>query len=221
MPYPIISMKLPNGITAPMNGKLFPTQLAPINLPGLGMGTLHPLAVQAFNCLFLIAQIETGQTMTATSNADDYRDYSMQERLFRSRYTPNFDAKRCISKTTGKLWKTTNGGDGRFWYQLKNTSMAAVPGTSNHGFGLAVDCALWVSSSVKSLTSNGLFHAWLCMPNLAPPQYRIGTGSNVESFGLSWEVQSEPWHIRYAVGNVIPQRVRDIMNFLGAPLVTG
>ena len=69
MPYPIISMKLPNGITAPMNGKLFPTQLAPINLPGLGMGTLHPLAVQAFNCLFLIAQIETGQTMTATSNA--------------------------------------------------------------------------------------------------------------------------------------------------------
>jgi len=32
---------------------------------------------------------------------------------------------------------------------------------------------------------------------------------NIEKFGFSWEVQSEPWHIRYCAGDNIPQAVLD------------
>jgi LAS superfamily LD-carboxypeptidase LdcB len=59
--------------------------------------------------------------------------------------------------------------------------MAAVPGTSNHGWGLA--CDVW------NVGQNGRLE-WLL--------------DNAKRFGFSWEVQSEPWHIRYVLGDDLP-----------------
>ncbi len=59
--------------------------------------------------------------------------------------------------------------------------MAAVPGTSNHGWGCAVDTALGgYGASAKVVDS--VFLQWAL--------------EHVAANGWSWEVQSEPWHLR-------------------------
>ena len=173
------------------------------------MGNLHPVAAQAWNTLALVAKSETGQNMTATSLADTYRSYTQQETVFRQRYTTSYNP---ITTTTEyKIW------NGQKWYKKRGVAQVATPGTSNHGLGLAIDAALWVqkpdgSWKIEGVTTNGLFFAWLSYPNLAPEAYRIGTGSNAESFGFSWEVQSEPWHLRFVEG-APTQRIKDIEAF--------
>jgi hypothetical protein len=63
-----------------------------------------------------------------------WRSYETQERLFRERYrsgsTSPFNDYR--------FWPTYLGGDGRTWGRVTGAA-AAVPGTSNHGGGIAVD----------------------------------------------------------------------------------
>jgi LAS superfamily LD-carboxypeptidase LdcB len=65
-------------------------------------------------------------------------------------------------------------------------AMLAVPGTSKHNLGIAIDIA----------NANGKRLEWL--------------KANAVSFGFSWEVvPSEPWHLRYVCGDNKPQRVLD------------
>jgi D-alanyl-D-alanine carboxypeptidase len=59
---------------------------------------------------------------------DSYRPYTVQERIFRDRYT--------TTVLPGRPFKTWQG---RRWYQKPGTAMAATPGTSKHGWGNAVD----------------------------------------------------------------------------------
>jgi LAS superfamily LD-carboxypeptidase LdcB len=61
----------------------------------------------------------------------------------------------------------------------------ATPATSNHGWGLAVD--VWGAN-------NGRLD-WMLQ--------------NCDKYGFSWEIQSEPWHIRYVCGDKLPQAVLD------------
>jgi LAS superfamily LD-carboxypeptidase LdcB len=61
----------------------------------------------------------------------------------------------------------------------------AVPGTSNHNLGIAIDIA----------HASGARLAWLL--------------KNAQDFGFSWEVQSEPWHLRYVAGDNVPLRVKE------------
>jgi hypothetical protein len=80
----------------------------------------------------------------------------------------------------GRPTKTCNGVT---YWQLPNTATAACPGTSNHGWGIACDIA---NASGKRLD-------WLL--------------ANAARFGWSWEIQSEPWHIRNVTGDNIPPAV--------------
>ena len=73
--------------------------------------------------------------------------------------------------------------DGITYYQRPGTAAAACPGTSNHGLGIAVD--------VANASGNRL--NWLL--------------ANAQKYGFSWEIQSEPWHIRYTAGDRIPAAV--------------
>ena len=63
-----------------------------------------------------------------------WRSYETQERLFRERYRPG------ASSPFGdyRSWPVSLGGDGRVWGRVTGAA-AAVPGTSNHGGGIAVD----------------------------------------------------------------------------------
>ena len=80
--------------------------------------------------------------------------------------------------STTRVW---NGV--RYWLR-RGVAPASSPGRSNHGWGLAVD--------VASIGSGGRL-GWLLR--------------NAERYGWSWELQSEPWHIRYVMGDTVPQAV--------------
>ena len=73
--------------------------------------------------------------------------------------------------------------EGQYWYQLPGTATAATPGMSNHGWGLANDIA----------SATGAKLDWLIAHEL--------------EYGFSHELESEPWHIRWYVGDLIPPAV--------------
>ena len=60
----------------------------------------------------------------------------------------------------------------------------AAPGTSNHNLGIAIDVA----------NANGKILEWLL--------------ANADDYGFTWELQEEPWHIRYVCGDAIPAKVK-------------
>ena len=217
---PMLPAARPADLANTPNGKLWPNQLAPINLPGIGVGTLHPLMVRACNALFLAAKQETGQTLTATSLADCYRSFAQQLAVFQQRYSPTLKPG---STTT---LNSRLGPDGWQWFLRlapNGQPFAPVAGfdrngnaASNHGMGIAIDLQLWDDANHHGIgiTSNALFWAWLSAPGMVKGAWAVGTGSNAESFGLSWELQSEPWHLHLASATPT-KRVLDIEAFLG------
>lgn len=84
--------------------------------------------------------------------------------------------------------------NGQTWYKLKGVAAAASPGKSNHGWGLAVDVS----------NSSGSRLAWMV--------------ANATRFGFSWEMASEPWHLRYVVAENIPAAVLEYEAQRGTPL---
>lgn len=84
-----------------------------------------------------------------------------------------------IEGTSTRTW------EGKTWYLKKGMAPLAAPGTSNHNLGLAIDIAEASGDRLK----------WML--------------ANCAKFGWSWEVQSEPWHIRYVAGDKTPLPVLD------------
>lgn len=82
------------------------------------------------------------------------------------------------------------GASTRTWkgvtYYLKpgNAPMAA-PGSSRHNLGLAVD--------ISDASETGRMNFML---------------ANIQGYGFTWEVESEPWHIFYYVGDRVPTLVQ-------------
>jgi hypothetical protein len=156
--YPIKKVILPADLKGKENGKLPASLLTAI--PG---GSLHHKAAKAYLAMkreAAKAKIE----LKPTSSADTYRRYSIQLKTFLHRY----DNTKRLSKP-----KKFNG---KLWWLKPGFAGAAVPGTSNHGWGLAIDLH---SPNQKTLE-------WLL--------------THADKYGFSWEAQSEPWHIRYYKG---------------------
>lgn len=171
------------------SGKLDPSLLVDIG----PSGRLHHDAARAFNALAFIC-ISLGLPLTYTYGGT-YREYQSQVKLFLQRYTTTVLAGRPTKRWQGKLY-----------YQRPGTAMAAVPGTSNHGWGIAVDFAF------DSDPSNGVG------PNNAAtitshPQW-VGFKLAALACGWSWESTSEPWHLRLVTGSVPTQRVLDVEAFI-------
>jgi LAS superfamily LD-carboxypeptidase LdcB len=169
--YPMHAVTLPAALRGRTNGQLADSIL--VSTPGQSSGPVVRLvapAARAWRAL-CAAALAAGHTLTATSLYDSYRPYAVQESTFRARYTTTR-----IAGAATKMWQ------GETWYQRPGTAVAAVPGTSNHGLGLAVDVA-----NVDSALS------WLLV--------------NVGRFGWSWELTSEPWHLHYYAGDAIPAAV--------------
>lgn len=108
-----------------------------------------------------------GRTLTITSIADAYRALAVQERVFLQRYIPQ--------ATGGGIY-----GDVRWYrnvrYVRRHGAAAAVPGTSNHGRGLAVDIA-------NAGPFGGPFHDWL-----------LATGPALGWSNAEGRSVNEPWH---------------------------
>lgn len=189
----------PSGVDVASNGRLRDDQLRQSMAPGHGMVQLHPLASRAFDVLQFNCWHETGQQLTVVSKADAYRSYERQRATFLARYTQTYNP--LTTTTNVKVWEGTR------WYQRRGVAMAASPGTSNHGWGLAFDAAWWVENplthswSIKAVTSNRLAFAWLEL--------------NAIDHGFAWNNRTEAWHMEYFAGDAVPQRVLNLERLFG------
>jgi LAS superfamily LD-carboxypeptidase LdcB len=169
-PFPIVKVKLCSHLKGVKSG-----QLSPDLLKSIEKGKLHHCAADAYEAMDEAAN-EAGIDLSPTSSADTYRSLEMQEYGFFQRHT--LTPKGNQKKQKPRIYK------GKAWYLKKGMAPLAVPGTSNHNLGIAVDIA---NASGKRLE-------WLL--------------KNALEFGFSWELQSEPWHLRYTAGDNIPDRVK-------------
>lgn len=139
-------------------------------------GRLHWLAAQAWEAMRKQAQADGIRPFKPTTHADTYRDLATQERGFLARYT----TAPIANSTSIRTWK------GQRWYLKPGLAPMAVPGTSTHNLGLAVDVSEASGERLQWMEANCL------------------------TFGFSWEFRSgaEPWHIRYFKAESIPPRVQ-------------
>lgn len=162
---PVLPLVLPPGVDQARNGMLDPEQLVVVDLLG---HVLEPHAAASWAAMTKAAARD-GVTLAIGYS---YRDYATQEALFRARYTTNV-----LDPTPDAIWI------GKAWWLIPGNAVAAVPGRSNHGLGVAVDVA---GISAFSTADNNETLAWLL--------------DFADQYGWSWEIQSEPWHIRYVGG---------------------
>lgn len=156
-------------------GKLKPEKLRKVRYGG----RLHHCAAIAWEAMVSAAELENIK-LRPTSIGDMYRTYASQEAGFRARYQeipiPGASTRTFENKT---------------WYLKKGMAPMAVPGTSKHNLGIAVD--------VKNASGDIL--KWLV--------------KHAPLFGWSWEVvPGEPWHIRYVAGDHFPAEVVAYMDSL-------
>lgn len=168
-----------------LNGRLDPDDLAYI--PGTKKLIRKDLALQ-FGAWRQAFEREFNKPMIVT---DAYRSYSegpySQVGIFEGRYTPQYLAGR-----PRKWYK------GTWWYQRPYTAMAAVPGTSNHGWATAVDLGSGINS--------GYSDEWEWAVETAP------------TFGFRWPSEwarsaREWWH--FEDGNAVP-----VSNYVSVPGVS-
>lgn len=189
MTYPSYPVKMPADLAKVSNGKLGPCNLTPVFVAGVGHGSLHPLAKRAWDALAATLLKDTGRVLTATSVADLYRSYEQQLAVFQKRYVRGWNPLICTTADSRVF-------DGVRWYKRRGVAAVATPGRSNHGWGLAVDMALWApKTSPKPLPIAGDRTVWSWMLANAP------------RFGWSWQNQSESWHLGYFAGDAVPAAV--------------
>lgn len=167
---PIRPVIKPADLVGVTNGKLPAKLLRPIG----PSGKLHHRAAPQWGELQALALVE-GLILV---HVGDYRSSGQQVRLFLERMKTYPDAKR---KT-----QTTRKWDDQTWY-LHVGLPVATPGTSNHGWGLAIDAALLVGKQVLHITTKpkGAKRSGI--------DFLLATGPGK---GWSWELQVEPHHIR-------------------------
>ena len=177
MKYPTGRFRLPAELRGVRNGELPPRLLVPCGIDGFRMS---PTAARACRALVTAAR-DAGFDVRATGT---YRSRAQQEALFLSRYTTT-----SLPGRPSKVWRGV-----RYW-QLPKTAVAAVPGTSNHGLGLAVDFAEERDNDRQVESVSPAFVKWL--------------DGNANRFGFFREFSSgaEPWHWRYVAGDKVPPDV--------------
>ena len=126
-----------------LNGRLDVATL--VAVPG---GLLRADAADAW----IRVRAATGLDLRPTSWADTYRPYYVQERIFRERYTTSW-----VTGIDPRRWL------GDTWWRLPGTASAAVPGTSNHGLGVAIDVTAlggFTGTNYKRLAAVAPAHGW-------------------------------------------------------------
>lgn len=193
---PIKTMIMPSTLAGHQNGKLPDHLLVKI---GVGNARMEMTAARSFIAMFAEARKVLGVQLR---HVGDYRSYGAQLSLFLDRYEPvSLAVYSVTSPSNRKKWD-----DGRvvygsaYWRKKKRANgsypaTAASPGASNHGWGLALDIAEEYDSDPQPDPIRGLFVDWL-----------VG---NAHRYGISAELQSEPWHWRYVAGDAIPAATRE------------
>lgn len=192
MTYPIRTVVKPSDLVSASNGKLPDELLVSIPFPGRGTGRLHLQAARSWFALCEVVLRLFGEVLTVTSWPDAYRSYIQQLSTFLTRYEPVSYATYLITSSARKKKWSYNGHT--YWRLKPGYAMAATPGSSNHGWGLAIDaCVLRGDGSIQALINSKCW-TWLL--------------EHAAEYGFSWE-SSESWHIRLYTGDATPQAVLD------------
>lgn len=176
--YPVIPLKVPESLKKVKNGEVPIKMLKRVHAGGL----MYTDAADAFNRMYKAAQ-SAGITFRSVG---DYRPLDKQEWLFYDRYS---------MKDEGRVPKVTRIYKNKTWYLKKGKSPAGVPGTSNHGLGLAIDLGILVKGNIASLNDKAI--KWLC--------------ANAPKYGFYLQVSDpknpefEIWHWQYCNGGPLPK----------------
>lgn len=87
------------------------------------------------------------------------RSYAIQKQIFLERYQHAY-IQYAPGKVDGRLWPSSLGGDNRYWYRKPGEAAAAVPGTSNHGGGVAVDVKTSREPGDPTYDTSVVFGSW-------------------------------------------------------------
>lgn len=198
---PIALMRMPSDLAGVTNGSVPVALLSPCGVisgykpfPEFAM---HHLASRAMLAMMDAARIAGFTDVRATGAG---RTFQQQVSIFdganyqTGRYLPenawkNYPLSKWALPIDIRSWP----GHGR-WKRIAGTAMAAVPGTSNHGWWLAIDFSEEYDGNpftVEGITT--AFTKWLI--------------ANAMRFGYSAEAQSEDWHWRYVAGDNVPAEV--------------
>lgn len=194
--YPVSPITLPASLACVRNGELPSSALTTI---GTG-GRLEHTAARAWAALFIAGQADGVGPFTWTPGGT-YRPLSGQVSGFAERWSsvPQQGLPPVTAFYNGGTYYLRTYQDSRG--QWRYVARSAIPGTSDHGLGIAVDIALGDSQAEAQPITPAL--PWLVR--------------NAASLGWSWEAATrtpqEPWHLRYFAGDAIPQRVLDIEAF--------
>lgn len=153
------------------NGAIPTTALSPV--PGFPGAWLTHEAADSFKRVRDEVQRKYGWTPTLTSAGDAYRSYARQEAVFRERYVPRYATYGLGGVDRRGPWL------GQYWWRYRGAA-AAVPGTSNHGKGVAVDIkdiGPFTGLRYRQFAEVAAKHGW----------------SNVEGKSVN-----EPWHWVYS-----------------------
>lgn len=193
---PIKTMVFPSTLKGVENGKLPPHLLTKI---GVGSAQCEKTAARSFIAMFAEAKRTIGVDVRHVGH---YRTFQEQLNLFLSRYEPTNIATYSVTPSAHrKKWDAAKeyGHSTVYWRKKKNPNgsypaTAASPGASNHGWGLAIDIAEEYDGDPQPDPIRDRFVEWL-----------VG---NAHRYGISAELQSEPWHWRYVAGDNIPLATR-------------
>lgn len=190
---PVETMHMPTDLADQTNGSVSPALLSPCGIisgyaPHLEFN-MHHLAARAMKAMLADAY-KAGVVSAPVWATGVGRTYNQQVEAFdgqhypTGRYLPQsmwggFVNNQWALPTDIRPWEH------HYWKRMQGTAMAAIPGTSNHGWYLAVD--FWNITQI--------FLLWLV--------------KNAGRFGFSAEAQSEDWHWRYHAGDAVPQAVLD------------
>lgn len=199
------TLPINNAVIRPTTSKGYPNGQFPatalVQVPNVETKCLMDrTAARAFEACFALAIQMIGVRI---KDVGDFRTFQEQLNLFVDRYIPvskeKYDATNSAHR---KVWVLAGDYGYNSVYWIKNyakfgywPATAAVPGTSNHGFGLALDVAQEYDADTAPDSITEAFVGWLCLYG--------------PKFGIYASLTSEKWHWQYIRGDALPQPVLD------------
>lgn len=203
---PIAPMVMPSDLANVTNGAVPMSLITPCGVKSgyapFAESAMHHLASRAMKAM--MAALNADLPAHNMTNTGTGRSYAQQVQLFdgtdpatwssnNGRYVPqsqwaHYDAQ-------GRSWALpvdVRSWNGTLWKRRAGTAMAAVPGTSNHGWWLAIDFSEDANGNpLTGITTQ--VTQWLIV--------------HAMTYGFSAEAQSEDWHWRYVAGDNLPVAV--------------
>lgn len=191
MSEPVGKVVLPKSLKNVPNGRVDKKDLVKIKSGGY----MHKVAAGAFNALY----DEAKKNGFVLKTIGQYRSYEDQLEMFNDRYS---------LQPTGRVPQVTRKFLKKKWFLKKGKSPSGVPGTSNHGFGLAVDLGLaGPNGKVLSLRGNGKAWSWMCANAPLYGFYLQGPSTKLGKPNPEFEA----WHWQYCMGDKLPPAVVAIL----------